>query len=170
MVAAANGTYSAPVTLVEGANSLTAVATDPAGNASPASAGLTVSLDTVAPTVTITDPQNGLAYKNGGPAGPGRWMDTCGGTPGACGTSSDSGSGVTSVTLVLQDTGANTCWPGTGTTFVACGTPLGITGTMAAWSKAIAYNVVNGLSLRLTITATDLAGNVGTATVSFSAQ
>jgi Bacterial Ig-like domain len=169
VVAAANGTYSAPVTLVEGANSLTALATDPAGNASPASAGLTVTLDTVAPTMTITDPRNGLAYKNAGPAGPGRWMDTCGGTPGACGTVSDSGSGVTSVTLVLTDTTANTCWTGTGTTYAACGTPLAVTGT-TNWSKAIAYSVVKGLSLRLTVAAPDLAGNVGTSTVSFSAQ
>ncbi len=170
VVAAANGTYSVSVTLVQGANSFTAVATDQAGNNSPASAALAATLDTVAPTVTITDPKNGVAYKNAtGPAAA-RWANTCAGVPGACGTTSDSGSGVTSVTLVLRDTTANTCWTGTGTTYTAaaCGSPLGVTGT-TTWSKGIAFNVVNNHSLQLTITGSDLAGNVATGTVSFSA-
>ena len=168
-VAAANGSYSVPVNLVEGANSFTATATDPAGNTSAASSSLAATRDTVAPVPTITDPKNGLAYKNGGPATSPRWMDTCGGTPGACGTSSDSGSGVTSVTLLLKDTTANTCWTGTAATYAACGSPLGITGT-TSWSQPIAYAVIRGLSMQLTIAATDLAGNVGTATVTFTAQ
>ena len=168
VVAAANGTYSAPVTLVEGANSLTAVATDPAGNASAPSGALSATLDTVLPVPTITDPKSGVIYKNGGP-GADSWANTCAGTPGACGTASDSGSGVTSVTLVLRDTAANTCWTGTGTTYATCGSPLGVTGT-TTWSKAMIYNVVKARSLQLTIAVTDLAGNVGTTTVSFSGQ
>jgi hypothetical protein len=168
VVAAANGAYSAPVTMAEGANSFTAVATDQAGNTSTASTALTATLDTVLPAVTITDPQNGLVYRNnGGPAGSPRWAETCGGTPGACGTSSGTGSGVTSVTLVLQDTTANTCWTGTGTTYAACGSALAVTGT-TTWSKAIAFQVVNNHSLQLTVTVTDLAGNVGVGAVNFS--
>ena len=168
VVAAANGTYSVPVTLVEGANSFTAVATDQAGNNSPTSTAFTVTLDTVLPGLSITDPKNGVAYKdNSGPAA-GRWANTCAGAPGACGTASDSGSGVTSVRLALRDTTANTCWTGTGTTYAACGSALGVSGT-TTWSKAIAYAVVAGRSLQLTVTVTDLAGNVATTTVSFSA-
>ncbi len=169
VVAAANGTYSVPVTLVQGANSFTAVATDQAGNNSPASGAVSATLDTVAPTVTITDPRNGFNYRNGGPPGTIRWGDTCGGVPGACGTASDSGSGATSVTLTLRDTTTNTCWTGSGTGYAACASALAVTGT-TAWSRAIAYGVVAGRSLQLTITVTDLAGNVATGTVSFTAQ
>ena len=168
VVAAANGTYTVPVNLVEGANSFTAVATDQAGNTSTASTALTATLDTVLPAATITDPKNGLAYQNNSGPAANRWANTCAATPGACGTASDSGSGVTSVTLTLRDTTANTCWTGSGTTYAACSSPLAVTGT-TTWSKPMAYNVVRGRSLQLTITVTDLAGNVTTSSVSFSA-
>jgi hypothetical protein len=168
-VAAANGTYSVPVTLVEGVNTFTATATDPAGNNSSASTPFNVTLDTVLPTQTITDPKNGVAYKNNtGPAAS-QWANTCAGAPGACGTTADSGSGITSVTLSLRNTVANTCWTGSGTTYLACGSPLSVTGT-TTWSKFISYTVVTGKSLQLTITVTDLAGNVTTGAVTFTAQ
>jgi hypothetical protein len=169
VVAAANGSYSVPVTLVEGANSFTAVTVDPAGNSSTASAGFGVTLDTVLPTVTITDPKNGVAYRDSNGPAASRWANTCAGTPGACGTSSDSGSGVASVTLALRDTAASTCWTGTGTGYAACGTALAAGGT-TAWSKGIAYAVVSTRSLQLTVTVTDLAGNVATSAVGFNAQ
>ena len=169
VVAAANGSYSVPVTLVEGANSFTAVAVDPAGNASTASGALAVTLDSVVPTVTITDPKANVAYKdNTGPAA-GRWANTCAGSPGACGIAADTGSGVASVTLVLRDSTAGTCWTGSGTTYAACGSALAVTGT-TSWSRAIAYAVVTGRSLQLTITVTDVAGNVATSSVGFSAS
>ena len=155
------------MTLVEGANSFTAVAVDQAGNSSTASAGFAVTLDTVAPNLVITDPRNGVAYKNGG-QGADSWSNTCAGTPGACGTASDSGSGVTSVALTLRNTATNTCWTGAGTTYAACGSPLGLTGT-TTWSLPIIYNVVKSSSLQLTLIGTDLAGNVATSTVSFTA-
>ena len=168
VVAAANGTYSVSVTLVQGANSFTAVATDQAGNTSPASTAITATLDTVLPSLTITDPK-ALAYKNTtGPAA-NRWANTCAGVPGACGTASDSSSGVTSVRLELRNTATNTCWTGSGTTYGACGTGLAVTGT-TTWSRAIAYGVVAGRSLQLTITVTDLAGNVTTGSISFTAE
>lgn len=169
VVAAANGSYSVPVTLVEGANSFTAVAVDAAGNASPTSATFSVTLDTVLPTLTITDPKSGVAYKDSTGQASGRWANTCAGTPGGCGTSSDSGSGVGSVGFTLRDTSASTCWSGTGAAYAACGAPLAVTGT-TAWSKAIAYAVVTGRSLQLTVTVTDLAGNATTSSVSFSAS
>jgi hypothetical protein len=166
-VAAANGAYSAPVTLVEGSNSFTAASNDPAGNTSTASGALAVTLDTVLPVPTITDPRGGVTYKNGG-QGADVWGNTCAGSPGACGTASDSGSGVTSVTLMLRDTSANTCWTGTGTTYATCGSQLAVTGT-SNWSRGIAFQVVNNHTLLLTTTATDLAGNVTTITASFAA-
>jgi large repetitive protein len=168
VVAAANGSYSVSVTLAQGVSSLTAVSADQAGNTATSTA-LTVSLDTVLPTVTITDPKSGVAYKSAG-AGADSWATTCGGTPGACGTASDSGSGVTSLSLVLRDTTANTCWTGTGNTYATCGSPVPVT-VATNWSRPMAFNnVIKTRSLQLTITATDLAGNVNTATVSFSGQ
>ena len=169
VVAAANGNYSVPVTLVEGANSFTAVTVDQAGNNSTSSAGFGVTLDTVLPTVTITDPKSGVAYRDSNGPAASRWANTCAGAPGACGTAADSGSGVTAVTLALRDINATTCWTGNGTSYAACGTAVAAGGT-TAWSKGIAYAVVSTRSLQLTVTVTDLAGNVATSAVSFSAQ
>ncbi len=53
-IANPNGTYSAAVTLNTGSNSLTARATDAAGNVSAASTSVGVTVDTAAPTVTST--------------------------------------------------------------------------------------------------------------------
>jgi large repetitive protein len=168
VVVAANGSYSVPVTLVEGANSFTAVAVDQAGNTSSTSGSFSVTLDTVLPALTTTDPRSGVAYKDSSGPTSARWANTCAGVPGACGTSSDSGSGVTTVKLTLRDTTANTCWTGTGVTYAACGGPVAVTGT-TTWSKAIAYAVVTGRSLQLTLSVTDLAGNVTTGSATFSA-
>jgi PKD repeat protein len=53
-----DGTFTATnVPLREGPNTITATATDPAGNA--ATAGISVGLDTTPPTITITVPSNG---------------------------------------------------------------------------------------------------------------
>lgn len=49
--------FSASVTLSEGNNTITATATDPAGNS--ASASVTVALDTVPPVIRITFPSDG---------------------------------------------------------------------------------------------------------------
>jgi hypothetical protein len=169
VVAAADGTWSAPVTLAQGVNSFTAVATDPAGNSSIPSTALTATLDQVGPTVTITDPKDGFAYVNGGGGSAPRWSGTCGGSSGACGTAADSGSGVISVTLELKETATNTCWTGSGTSYATCGSALALTGT-TTWAQSIAFGVVKGRSLQLKVTATDLAGNVTVKMVSFSAS
>ena len=56
----AGGTFSASVTLNESSNTLTATATDPAGNT--ALASVTVTLDTVPPIITISAPTNGQVF------------------------------------------------------------------------------------------------------------
>ncbi|HYS70908.1 MAG TPA: Ig-like domain-containing protein, partial [Thermoplasmata archaeon] len=56
VVANAGGTFSVPMPLAEGANTIRATATDPAGNT--ASATITVTLDTRAPNLVLTTPQN----------------------------------------------------------------------------------------------------------------
>lgn len=57
---ASSGTFSALVTLTEGANTITVTATDPAGNS--ASASIAVELDTVPPVVVITSPSDGHLF------------------------------------------------------------------------------------------------------------
>lgn len=171
VLTAADGTFAAAVTLVEGSNTFTATATDTADNSSPPAAPFTATLDTLSPTLTVTDPRNGVAYRNNTGPVTGRWSATCSVTPGACGTSGDTGSGVTTVTYQLRDTTTNTCWAGSGTTYTAatCGTSLTAAGT-TTWSEAIAYGTVQGRTLQLTVTATDRATNTTSQTVNFSAQ
>ena len=56
-----NGSYSASLTLAaEGENTITATATDKAGNS--ATASVTVSLDTVPPVLVISSPSNGQLF------------------------------------------------------------------------------------------------------------
>ena len=56
-----NGGYSAGITLTsEGQNTITATATDPAGNS--ATASVTVSLDTVPPVLVISSPSSGQLF------------------------------------------------------------------------------------------------------------
>lgn len=56
------GNFSASVTLSEGNNTITATATDPAGNA--ATASVAVNLDTVPPVIVISSPTNGQVFGN----------------------------------------------------------------------------------------------------------
>src|SRR5262249_1629498 len=89
------------VTLVEGQNTLTAIARDALGR-STTSAAVTVELDSTAPTATITDPDNGAVV----------------GTPQVTvrGTVSDANLGTVKVNGVTATV--------TGTDFVASGVPL----------------------------------------------
>ncbi|MGV3682759.1 MAG: DUF4347 domain-containing protein [Acidovorax sp.] len=66
VIAGAGGwTYTTGV-LTQGSHTITAVSTDTAGNVSATSAGLTITVDTSAPTVTsVTVPPNGTYYANG---------------------------------------------------------------------------------------------------------
>jgi hypothetical protein len=54
------GSFSTAVTLTEGDNTITAVASDPAGNSS--SASVEVSLDTVPPVIVISSPTDGQLF------------------------------------------------------------------------------------------------------------
>ncbi|MFT4055048.1 MAG: Ig-like domain-containing protein [Novosphingobium sp.] len=56
----ASGAFSIDVALAQGAHSLTATATDAAGNVGAASSALTVTVDTTAPTVAITAAETSL--------------------------------------------------------------------------------------------------------------
>ena len=58
-----NGNFSANITLNEGHNTITATATDLAGNA--ASASIDVSLDTVPPVIQISFPTDGQVFSAG---------------------------------------------------------------------------------------------------------
>ncbi|MDH4247732.1 MAG: HYR domain-containing protein, partial [Deltaproteobacteria bacterium] len=113
--------FTFPVTLVEGVNTFALSATDTAGNVGTASYAIT--LDTVAPVVTIIAPSNGLVTNVA--------AQTLTGTVSETATVSVSGTAVT---------------PGTGNIF------------------SHAVTLVEGVNT-LTVAATDVAGNVGTATV-----
>lgn len=78
-----NGTYSRALTLAEGANAITAIATDAAGNT--ATAAGSVLLDTIPPTLTVAYPAGDLITNNP--------------VLTVSGTASDSGSGLESVTV-----------------------------------------------------------------------
>jgi hypothetical protein len=58
----ADGTFSLPINLTEGTNLITVTARDPAGN--PSLVFLHVTLDTIAPMVTIEEPVDGLLTKD----------------------------------------------------------------------------------------------------------
>lgn len=90
-VADATGTFSLSVELQEGSNDLVAMATDALGVTSAPSDALVVVLDTVLPTATVTWPTGEISqdeYKTG-----------CGVNYAVCGTASDTGSGVASVSV-----------------------------------------------------------------------
>jgi len=55
-----DGSFSASVTLNEGSNTITATATDAAGNSTPVS--VRVTLDTVAPVITISSPSDSQVF------------------------------------------------------------------------------------------------------------
>src|SRR5439155_13979933 len=62
---ATGGAYSlATSALSQGTHSITATATDAAGNVSPSSAALSVTIDTTAPTVTINQASGALDHTN----------------------------------------------------------------------------------------------------------
>lgn len=54
------GHFSAEIKLTEGSNTITAIATDPAGNSK--SVSVRVTLDTVPPVIVITSPEEGQLF------------------------------------------------------------------------------------------------------------
>jgi serralysin len=128
-----NGSWSVPVTLIAGANSIVAKDTDTAGNTG-ASPAVVYTLDTVAPTVTITSPS----------AGPiGQASQTIGGTVTAAAT----GGAPIGTTVTLYDNGS--------TTALATAT----VGTNGSWSSTPV--TLSAGSNSIVAKDTDAAGNTG---------
>jgi hypothetical protein len=172
VVADSSGRFAVDATLVEGANSLTATAADPAGNESGASPALGATLDTVAPSLP-TD----LTYPVGGGTKATQWnsdKNRCGsplapgvGAPGVCGTVDGTGTMVTAVGYELRFvTTPGVCWDGAALTPGSCGTWRGTTllqgpaVNAARWGIAIPREAVNLGDYEVRLRIEDLAGNL----------
>jgi len=132
-------TFSKTITLSEGSNTITATATDLAGNQS--SDSVTASLDTTAPTAQITSPSSGTSQS---------------GTVTVSGTASDSN--FQGYTLEYGIGSAPSLWTqfGSGSQQVASGT----LGTLDASAFSGTYTIK--------LTVTDTHGNTSSTTVSFT--
>jgi hypothetical protein len=141
----------------EGAYTLRALATDAAGNTS--SASTTFSIDNTAPAVAITFPVNGSTYTANA-------YNTGCATSGLCGTSSDAVT-VSSVKVSILQVSTAKYYNGSNWTS-STETQLTAAGT-TNWSYAIASSVypADG-SFTVKAYATDSAGNVTTATSTFT--
>lgn len=151
----------------EGQFPYVAVATDQAGNAS-APATQAISLDTIAPSITVTYPTSGLSVNLSGLLQ--ALTNACGSGNAACGSVSDAVSGVVTVERTLQRnllvSGAS-CLNAAGTAYSSggCGTTFhpATVGT-GTWRLVASPNIVYGGSIAPTFTlrvrATDAAGNV----------
>ncbi len=115
----------------------------------------TVTVDTTAPTVSITSPVTGTTYGT-------NW------TGAITGSASDATSGVSSIGVAVKNTTTGKWW--NGTAFSATSqTNVAATGT-TSWSLALAAsNLVSTDAYTVIAQATDSAGNVGTSsTVNFT--
>ena len=151
---------SASVTVsAQGTMSIQYWATDVAGNDSThQNYTVNITSDTTPPTQPMfTDPQGGITYKNN--PGHNGWLANCANAGGICGTASDPGSGVASVTFILTDTATNTCWTGTAGNYsaAACSQPITANGT-TSWSYAVPFAAIAGRDVSLTVTARDVVG------------
>ncbi len=140
-VATSDGYTAVSSTLSNGSHTLTTRATDPAGNVGPASAGTTVTIDATAPVA---------------PTAPTLTAD------------SDSGSSNSDrITNVTTPTFTGTAEIASSITLYSASTSIGTTlasdGTYAVTASALAAGVK-----QITVTATDVAGNVGPASSSNS--
>ncbi|HEX4368238.1 MAG TPA: Ig-like domain-containing protein, partial [Rhodopila sp.] len=138
---ATGGTWSITSTaLSSGTHSLTAKATDAAGNVGPASSGLAVTIDTTAPTVTIT---SNLAQLHAGQT-------------------------ATITFTFSEDPGATFTWDGSGgDVLVTGGTLSAITGSgLTRTATFTPATGTNGATASITVASgayTDAAGNAGAA-------
>ena len=166
--ASGSGDFSFDLKLEDGSNTFFAVAVDLAGNVSPASADLVVSLDTTAPDGQITSLSEGQTYSNA------PFRRTCAGRRdySICGTAVDAvsayTSGLSTLTLELR-TGAS-CLDSSGTfTPAACGSPLHVT-PEADWAQDTNAGGLGPAGYTATLTTTDVAGNVSVYVVNFTMQ
>jgi hypothetical protein len=159
----------------QGTTTVSYYATDNAGNIATTKT-LTVKLDNVAPTVSVTYPPSGTIVSA-------TWNGNCRNSSnavsnGLCGTSADATSGVTTVEYLLSRTpaagGTTVCWNGSSWSAGNCSTyrttaqgPSGIT----SWYVALAASNLGTGNFDLRIRVTDAAGNaspVTSATRTFS--
>ncbi len=156
------GAFSFPLgTLAGGSYSYTITAIDVADNRSTATA-FTVKVDTSAPTLSGVFPANGGSYNNG------QFKNGCVSPQDAvCGTVADPAysGGLGTIGLKLANSAGNCLNSGGTFTAAACSIPLVPTGS-TTWSRVVG-TLVNG-TYTLTVTATDLAGNVFIGTYAFS--
>jgi|GEM_PF-321785 len=151
-----NGNWSFTVPLAkalsDGEHSITARATDTAGN-SVTSTPLVITIDTQKPASTISFPANGGTYNSAA------WAAGCA-TAGLCGTADGTGSGVQRVQVTIKRNSDNQFWDGS--KWQGQSTLLNATGT-TSWSYAFAAsNLTSGTSYTIQAQATDIAGNLET--------
>lgn len=175
---ATNGTWtSSSFTLTDGLQTLTATATDLAGNT--ATDTQVVRLDTVAPAITITAPVPNTAYATS--AALNQLLATACGGRAACGSVSDAGSGLptSALTFRLERTrvlSANDCLNAAGWGTCTAASTRAATVAGSAWSIPNAavdtYEPpLLGLTSRsysLVVSSTDVAGNVAIMTYTYS--
>jgi hypothetical protein len=153
------------VVSAQGTTTISYYATDNAGNVANTKT-LTVKLDNVAPTVTVTYPPTGTVTSL-------TWNGNCHNSSnavsnGLCGTSADATSGVATVEYELRRTpligGTTVCWNNTSQTWTngACSTyhataqgPTGI----ASWYIPLSASSLGTGNYELRIRITDAAGN-----------
>ncbi|MFL5340441.1 MAG: beta strand repeat-containing protein, partial [Gemmataceae bacterium] len=148
--ASGNWSITASSALPEGVNSITAQATDAAGNTGPASTALSVTIDSVVPTSTIATSGNYSAST---------WP-----TAGITGTANGTGSNVQAVVVSIQRASDGLYWNGSS---FASATEVfnSVTGT-TSWTYAFSQPADGSYTVHSR--ATDVAGNVQTSLTSSS--
>jgi hypothetical protein len=172
---ATGGAFSITTTLAAGAHTLTATATDPAGNASAASAPLAVTIDTSAPTVASIVRAGGAAQATTGASAPSFTVTFAEAISGLVAANFAVASGATvggTAPTIASVTGSGTTWTVTlgtaGTTGDGSGTaslgltvvPAGATTTDVA-GNALASAAVAGANETYLLTATAPAPSGG---------
>ncbi|MEP6665982.1 MAG: Ig-like domain-containing protein, partial [Nocardioidaceae bacterium] len=146
-------------TLAEGSYGYTVTAIDAAGNRSTGTS-YTVRVDTRAAVLSGVFPVNGGIYSNG------QFKNGCATQDSVCGTVTDPAytAGLGTVNLKLTNSAGNCLSAGGTFTSAACSTPLVPTGT-TSWNHVVG-TLATG-SYTLTVTVTDLAGNILVGTYAF---
>jgi hypothetical protein len=138
----------------DGSYQVVAVGTDNVSNVSGSSTSIPVTVDNTAPAVSISFPVNGSTYNSS------TWANITG-------TASDVTSGIVSTAVAIENTNTSKWWGGTSFN-QSSADYLAASGT-TSWSYALAAsNLTLGDSYSATAQATDGAGNVGSATASFT--
>ena len=146
--------------LADGAHTFSVRAVDAAGNTSAADTS-SWTVDATAPANTATFPVNGVTYPtaafNAGCA-------TGGGD--LCGTTSDTGTGISTVRVSVQRVSTGLYWDGT--TFAAATESLRTPTGTTSWSLALPGASLADGTYTVRTYATDAVGNVSTTTTSFT--